>query len=208
MNLHANLRNIVSGPKSNNWVLVGIWVIVCIEEPSHHFLQTFRHYECLRLCSAIVRFIRNNCLYFCLLWLISASAGYITNFCSMIGLLHELKNNSCQHRSIQAGPQPEGGKLPDRPPKFLKTYVFVRYSNKLHHFAPPKISVGCGPAFRHLVFQLEKRKTMFAGLLYITNNRKFSCVLFAHSQILCSLARFVYSSHTLSMLDCSHSTRR
>jgi len=117
---------------------VGIWVIVCIEEPSHHFLQTFRHYECLRLCSAIVRFIRNNCLYFCLLWLISASAGYITNFCSMIGLLHELKNSSCQHRSIQAGPQPEGGKLPDRPPEIFKNDVFVRYSNKLHHFAPPE----------------------------------------------------------------------
>jgi len=35
-------RNIVNGPKSNNWVLVGIWVINCIQEPSHHFLQTFR----------------------------------------------------------------------------------------------------------------------------------------------------------------------
>jgi len=35
---------------------------------------------------------------FCLLRLISASAGpigYITNFCSMIELLHELKNSSC-----------------------------------------------------------------------------------------------------------------
>jgi len=31
------------------------------------------------------------------------------------------------------------------PPKFSQTYVFVRYSNKLHHFAPPKISVGCDP---------------------------------------------------------------
>jgi len=35
-------RNIVNGPKSNNQVLVGIWVIVCIQKPSHHFLQTFR----------------------------------------------------------------------------------------------------------------------------------------------------------------------
>jgi len=35
---------------------------------------------------------------FCLLWLISACAdriGYITSFCSMIELLHELKNSSC-----------------------------------------------------------------------------------------------------------------
>jgi len=34
---------------------------------------------------------------FCLLRLISASAdrsGYVTNFCSMVELLHELKNNS------------------------------------------------------------------------------------------------------------------
>jgi len=39
-------------------------MIVCMQKPSHHFLQTFRHYACLRLCSAIVRFIRNDCLYF------------------------------------------------------------------------------------------------------------------------------------------------
>jgi len=32
------------------------------------------------------------------------------------------------------------------PPKFSQTFVFVRYSNNLHHFAhPPKLSVGCGP---------------------------------------------------------------
>jgi len=35
-------RSIVNGPKSNNLVLVGIWVIVCIQKPSNHFLQTFR----------------------------------------------------------------------------------------------------------------------------------------------------------------------
>jgi len=34
--------NFVNGPKSNNYVLVGIWVIVCIQKPSHHFLQIFR----------------------------------------------------------------------------------------------------------------------------------------------------------------------
>jgi len=36
------LRNIVNGPKSNNLVLVRIWVIVCIQIPSYRFLQTFR----------------------------------------------------------------------------------------------------------------------------------------------------------------------
>jgi len=41
----------------------------------------------------------------------------------------------------------------------------------------------------------------------------FSCVLYAHPQFLCSLARFdlanrgVPASRTLSMLDCSYSTR-
>jgi len=39
-----------------------------------------------------------NLHLFCLLRLISASAdriGYITNFCIMIELLHDLKSNSC-----------------------------------------------------------------------------------------------------------------
>jgi len=32
----------VNGPKSNNYVLVGIWLIVCVQKTSHHFLQIFR----------------------------------------------------------------------------------------------------------------------------------------------------------------------
>ena len=47
-------ENIVNGPKSNKYVLVGIRVIVCVQKPPHHFLQTPIHYACLRLCSAIV----------------------------------------------------------------------------------------------------------------------------------------------------------
>ena len=50
---------------------------------------------------------------------------------------------------IRPGPQPEEGQSGNAPPKFSQTYVFVRYSNKLHHFAPfppQKTSVGCGPA--------------------------------------------------------------
>jgi len=35
-------KNTVNGPKRNNYILVGIWVIACIQEPSHHFLQTSR----------------------------------------------------------------------------------------------------------------------------------------------------------------------
>ena len=90
-------RNMVNGAKSNNYVLVGIWVIVCIQKPSHQFLQTFRP---LRMFKIV---FRDNSLYpkqlslFCLLRVISASADridYIINFCSMIELLHELKNSS------------------------------------------------------------------------------------------------------------------
>ena len=76
----------------------GIFVIVCVQKQSHHFLQIFRP---LRMFKIV---LRDSSLYakqltlFCLLWLISASAkriGYISNLCSMIKLLHELKNSSC-----------------------------------------------------------------------------------------------------------------
>jgi len=33
-------RNIVNGPKSNNYLLVGIPEIVCVQKPPHHFLQS------------------------------------------------------------------------------------------------------------------------------------------------------------------------
>jgi len=65
-------RNTVNGLRSNNKVLVGTWVIVCIQEPSSHFLQTFRP---LRMFKIV---FRDSSLYpkqlslFCLLWLISA----------------------------------------------------------------------------------------------------------------------------------------
>jgi len=76
---------------------VGIWVIVCVQKPSLHFMQTFRPLRMFKIA------FRDSSLYpkqlslFCLMWLISASAdriGYITNFCSMTELLHELKNSS------------------------------------------------------------------------------------------------------------------
>ena len=58
------LRNTVNGPKRNNYILVGIWVIACIQEPSHHFLQTSRRLRIFMLVLRVVHFIRNNCLYF------------------------------------------------------------------------------------------------------------------------------------------------
>jgi len=88
----------VNGPKSNDQILEGISVIVCVQKPSHHFLQTFR---VLRMFKIV---LRDSSLYpkqlplFCLLRLICASAdpiGCISNFCSTIKLLHDLKNRSC-----------------------------------------------------------------------------------------------------------------
>jgi len=76
---------------------VGIWVIVCVQKPSHHFLQTFRPLRMLKIV------FRDSSLYpkqlslFCPIRLNSASAdpiGFITNLYNMIELLHELKNSS------------------------------------------------------------------------------------------------------------------
>jgi len=77
---------------------VGIWVIVCIQEQSHHFLQTFRPLRMLNIVLRDSSLFAKQLSLFCLLWLLSASAdcvGHISNSCSMIKLLHELKNRSC-----------------------------------------------------------------------------------------------------------------
>ena len=55
-------RNIVNGPKSDIW-----WESGLSSASRNHltkFCRPFVHYACLRLCSAIVHFIQNNCLYF------------------------------------------------------------------------------------------------------------------------------------------------
>jgi len=57
-------RNIVNGQK----VIFRFWGESPLSYASRNHLTTFCrpyvHYACLRLCSAIVHFIRNNCLYF------------------------------------------------------------------------------------------------------------------------------------------------
>jgi len=82
-------------------VIIRFWWESGLSSVSRNYLATFCrpvvHYACLRLCSAIVHFIRNMSL-FCLLRLISACAnrlGHITNLFSMIELLQELNNSSC-----------------------------------------------------------------------------------------------------------------
>jgi len=96
-----------------NYVLVGICAIVWVQKPPHHFLQTL---HLLRMFKIV---FRESSLYpkqlslFCLLRLISASAdlnGYISNFCSMIELLHELKKSFFKHGSIQEVDNVSAGK--------------------------------------------------------------------------------------------------
>jgi len=74
-----------------------IRVIVCIQKPPHHFLQTFRALRMFKIVFNDSSLFLKQLSLFCLLWLISVSAdyiGYTTNFCSMIELLHEPKNSS------------------------------------------------------------------------------------------------------------------
>jgi len=48
-------KNIVNGPRSNNYVLVGIRAIVCVQKPSHHILQTLHPLRMFKIAfSAIV----------------------------------------------------------------------------------------------------------------------------------------------------------
>jgi len=86
-------RNTANGPKSNNQISEGISVIII--SPLSADLSCTTHVDFV---------LRDRSLHpkqsplFCLLRLICASAdriGYISNFCSMIDLLHGLKNSSC-----------------------------------------------------------------------------------------------------------------
>ena len=77
------------------------WEFLGLSSTSRNHLTTFcRPFIPLRMFKIVFRGSsrhRKQLSLFCLQWLISASAdriGYITKFCSMIKLLHELKNNS------------------------------------------------------------------------------------------------------------------
>jgi len=89
-------RNIVNGPKSNNYVLMGIRAIAYVQKPPHHFLQTLHPLRMFKIVFRDSSLHPKQWSLFCLLRLISASAdrnGYISSFCSMIELLHELKRS-------------------------------------------------------------------------------------------------------------------
>ena len=57
-------KNIVNGSNSNNYVLVGIRVIVCVQKPPHHFLQTLHPLRMFKIVFRDSSLIRNSCLYF------------------------------------------------------------------------------------------------------------------------------------------------
>jgi len=60
---------------------MGIQVVVCIQEPSHHFLQTFRPLRMFKIAFCDSALYPKQLPLFCLLRLISACAdriGYIT----------------------------------------------------------------------------------------------------------------------------------
>ena len=59
----------------------GIFVIVCVQEPSHHFPQIFRPLRMYKIVLRDISLYPKQLTLFCLLWLISASAkriGYIS----------------------------------------------------------------------------------------------------------------------------------
>ena len=125
---------------------MGIWIIVCIKKPSHHFLQTFRT---LRMFKIV---FRDSSLYPVELSFLSAMADQRKRW-----------------------------------PHWLH-YHFLQHDRNC--CTSSKTAVVDIEAFRHLIMsQQRKENKKFARLLYITKNRKFSCVLHAHSQFLCSLAR-------------------
>jgi len=50
-------RNILNGLKSNNYVLVGIRAIVCVQKPPHHFLQTLHTLRMFKIVFKAIVFI-------------------------------------------------------------------------------------------------------------------------------------------------------
>jgi len=70
------------GKYNNNLVLVGIWIIVCVQKQFHHFLHTFRPLCMFKIVFRDSSFYPKQLSLFCRLGLISASAdriGYINN---------------------------------------------------------------------------------------------------------------------------------
>jgi len=68
----------------------GIFVIVSVQKPSHHFLQIFPPLRMFKIVLHDSSFYLKQLTLFCHPWPISASAkriGYISNFCSMIKVL-------------------------------------------------------------------------------------------------------------------------
>ena len=57
-------KNIANGPKSNNYVLVGIQIIVCVQKSPHHFLQTLHPLRMFKIMFGATSLYPKQCLYF------------------------------------------------------------------------------------------------------------------------------------------------
>jgi len=98
-------RNIVNGPKSNNYVLVVNLGYRLRPETTSPLLQTLHPLRMIKIVFHDSSLYPKQLSLFCLLRLISAifdRSGYISNFCSMIELLPELQKSffSWKHSRI------------------------------------------------------------------------------------------------------------
>jgi len=64
MNLHANFKEHCKWAKGNNQIWGESLISSAARNHLTNFCRSCVHHACLRLCSAIVHFIRNSCLYF------------------------------------------------------------------------------------------------------------------------------------------------
>ena len=107
-------------------------------------------------------------------------------------LFVNILRHRCKSREIFGGtsrPATREGKSGNcPPPKFLKTYVFVRYINKLHFFPLPKISVGCGPGHEGFCPNFPKRSRK--NLQEMTSKKRFHVSLRRFFQIKAHQAPF------------------
>ena len=94
--------------QSNN-----VWLRALMQSDFLYSSLFFEHYNCILLCE------------------------WVTELCS-VRLIDGVSSHNALTFYLDSGTQPGGGAIRQFPPsKFSQTYVFVRRSNKLLHFAPP-----------------------------------------------------------------------
>jgi len=109
-----------------------------------------------------------------------------------------------QSRSATRGGQ--SGNCP--PTKISQTHVFVRCSNKLHHFPPRKYQFGCGPVPMQILFDTSgwndwcksNRTTYFISSVYQRyQSAKNFCALFPFLQQQAKILHLRFSPNYLNL---------